>query len=335
MWCSSQLFKIGKFLVLFCTLLCLGGCGAQPPILADLPNDAAPVDAGSENSSSYSSDGASSSGPSALEGQSLIDGDFDVQLKVLGMEFCSGKLKIKVSPSLGGGSPFDTTGVINCPSLCTTMNFGEILSAYGGSADKSIKVNDGVLALPVLGNRRYEPPRPFLPSFIKLLPEELAELDVEYKDVKMYSADNKFIDAGDMSLKVDYLDKPLKVLGQDFEQTIGFTVKHSGYEEAAMIDNFLFKEMKFKMSMNPIALLELTLKGPVKKLMSGVEQGNSDSEKCQSNGGGDGGGSLLDNPIIKFFTNFLSATISVKLKKMDGLENVGKAKEKRNTTDAS
>ena len=264
-------------------------------------------------------------------------------LNLLHADVCDGTLDLSLNPSLealesGNISKMLVLGAakpIYCQVIDSNVDFTKLLGplfsvgANSGSPGLPVLKDGDVLGVTSLLGVTYVPPRPFFPSLLASKKESLTTLNrsIDSKatlDGKEYT--------GHFALTMQEFDTPYQPPGMKiaFPKSMRFVHKTSGFVGLDPLKGLLFDELAFRMSLAPLAITEIGVKGMADKLIpiiaSVPEQALSGLLKFISpfiKGAVTSKG--LDNTILIGITKDIAVTITVSLVSQEGLNEAGQA----------
>ena len=254
------------------------------------------------------------------------------------LEACQGAVNLAVNPSaealktgdiskllvLGASQP------INCQVIQSTIDISKILGGFFSAKPTGeglpIKKVGDVLALTSLLGVSYEPARPLFPSLLAGKKEKLAQLSTSA--VTTATLDGKAYQ-GTFGLEMKEYDTPYQPPGMSFNfpKSMHFLTTASGFEGLDPLKGLIFDQLNFRVSVAPIAITQIEVKGRADKLisvissvpdeaLSGLLKAITPFVKNTLNSNG------LDNKILMGVSKDITATITIDLTNQEGLDQV-------------
>ena len=199
-------------------------------------------------------------------------------LNLLHLDACNGNIDVSLNPSLQAIDAGDFSKVlvigaaapIDCPIINSHLAIGKVLSGLfaAGSSGSGlpIKKDGDILALTALNGVAFTPGRPFFPSLLAGKKEALSVLQSTVTsnatlDSKDYS--------GTFSIKMMEFAKPYKPPGMNvtFPNSMYFVDSAQGFAGLDPLKALLFDELGFRMSLDPIAITQIMIKGQADRLL--------------------------------------------------------------------
>lgn len=213
---------------------------------------------------------------------SLVNAEFKLTAKTLGIQACSGRMNMKVNAAVTGTKTaqlFEVpAGGLDCGFL-GKIDFAQILGAFSQpppAGKETLVIANNVVSVSTLGDGNYSPARPLLPSFLAATPEEMAKLDYRQSDITLTTPSGS--DQGSVRVKMNSYNQAFvsHETGVAFKNVMDFTITNSGFNKLDKVSNFIFDEIRFKMNANPVSILSISLKGSIKGVLvaGGSKAGN-------------------------------------------------------------
>ncbi len=199
-------------------------------------------------------------------------------LNLLHLDACDGKIDVSLNPSLqaidaGDFSKLLVIGAavpIDCSIINSHIDITKVLSGLFAAGTPGsglpIKKNGDILALTALSGVTFNPGRPFFPSLLAGKKEALSVLQSTVTsnatlDSKDYS--------GTFSIKMMEFAKPYKPPGMNvtFPNSMYFVDSAQGFAGLDPLKALLFDELGFRMSLDPIAITQIMIKGQADRLL--------------------------------------------------------------------
>jgi hypothetical protein len=205
------------------------------------------------------------------EGQSLMNATFHVTAGAGNLNLCSGNITLKLNAAIlqsNSTKLFEFPAAsLNC-ALIGKLDLTALLAGFSTSANPEMEVIDDVIHVKRLGKGSYDPSRPFIPSFIAASRSKLDSLNYS-RDITLNDEEKKVSDKGTVTIAsrgypVSY--KPPK-MKREFNKVMDFDVRITGFN--GKIDkpmHMIFDFIRFRMSLDPIAILSLDMRGSLKSL---------------------------------------------------------------------
>jgi len=219
-----------------------------------------------------------------LGGQTaLVDAYYDMKVtSLLGITVCQGRAHVKVNVALKTTDKnfqlFQIPeGTLDCGIIGRQINLAEVLGAFSGAQPPDVQdpivVQNNLIAVKVIGYGLYTPPRPMMPSFIASEPDVLRSLDQTVKVHVNDTHENKQSD-GQVHVKTLALGDTYKpaAMQRTFTNVLSFEVQNTGFDGVNKVPNALFDRMAFKISLNPMAVLNISFDGSVSDFMAADPQ---------------------------------------------------------------
>lgn len=205
------------------------------------------------------------------EGQSLMNATYHVTAGSLGLNLCSGEITLKVNASIiqaNSTKIFEfPQASLNC-AIIGKLDLTALLAGFSTAANPEMEVIDDVIHIKKLGKGWYDPSRPFLPSFIAASRTKLATLDYS-RDITVNDEEKKISSQGTVNIKS--FGYPLEFkpprMQRPFKKVLDFQVRMTGFN--GQIDkpmHMIFDFLRFRMSLDPIAILTIDMRGSLKAL---------------------------------------------------------------------
>jgi hypothetical protein len=212
----------------------------------------------------------------------LVNAEFKLTAKTLGIQACSGRMNMKVNAAVTGTKTaqlFEVpAGGLDCGFL-GKIDLAQILGAFSQpppAGKETLVIAHNVVSVSTLGDGNYSPARPLLPSFIAVTAEEMAKLDYLQPNITLTTPSGS--DHGSVRVKMNSYNQAFvsHETGVEFKNVMDFTITNSGFNKLDKVSNFIFDEIRFKMNANPVSILSISLKGSIKGVLvaGGSKAGN-------------------------------------------------------------
>ena len=212
----------------------------------------------------------------------LVNSEFKLTAKTLGIQACSGRMNMKVNAAVTGTKTtqlFEVpAGGLDCGFL-GKIDLAQILGAFSQpppAGKETLIIANNVVSVSTLGDGNYSPARPLLPSFLAATSEDMAKLDYRQSDITLTTPSGS--DHGSVRVKMNSYKQAFMSheTGLEFKNVMDFTITNSGFDKLDKVSNFIFDEIRFKMNANPVSILSISLKGSIKGVLvaGGSKAGN-------------------------------------------------------------
>ena len=278
-------------------------------------------------------------------------GGFLGTANLIHLEACSGPLELAVNPSTEALKTGDISKLlaigasqpINCPIIQSSIEITKLLGGFFGAKPNGeglpIKKAGDVLAITSLLGVSYEPARPLFPSLLAGKKENLAQLNTSAATTA--TLDGKAYQ-GTFGLEMKEFDKPYQPPGMSFNfpKSMYFSTRSSGFEGLDLLKGLTFDQLNFRLSVAPIAITQIEVKGRADKLisviasvpeeaLSGLLKTIAPIVKNTVNSTG------VDNQILMGLTKDITATITIDLTNQEGLDKASDSTGRGETFSAS
>jgi len=275
----------------------------------------------------------------------LVDAYYDMKVtSLLGITVCQGRAHVKVNIALKATDQnfqlFQIPeGMLDCGIIGRQINLAEVLGAFSGAQPPDVQdpivVQNNLIAVKVIGYGLYTPPRPMMPSFISSTLDALRSLD---QTVSVHVNDTRENKQSDGQVHVKTLAvgdtyKPV-AMQRTFKDVLSFEVQNTGFNGVNKVPNALFDRMAFKISLNPMAVLNISFDGSVSDFMAAdPQQGQTTSgsttgtatTSSPTTGGSTSGNNILTGVlgqlILGAVTKIIKVHVDMDLVKMSGLDD--------------
>ncbi len=264
-------------------------------------------------------------------GAALLDATFQLTAKAAGIKLCDGVITMRINAAIGKSknvSLFELpTSEIDC-GLIGKLNLKPIVGVYSDSgALPNPILENNVLHFDRIGTTTFNPPRPFLPSFLASSRSELKSVNT-VRTVTVNDGKRNKSASGQMTLKMLSFGVPYRseLLDRSFSDTFSFESTAAGFDGIDKAANVIFDRIAMTVSLNPVAVLSLSFSGDAKSLKE-TAVGNPElipgpfgqliTVLPDSNSTGVGGliGSLIDS-----ITKIIKVDLQLTLKQQGGLK---------------
>lgn len=204
-------------------------------------------------------------------GQSLLKASYMTEAKSGRLRLCRGVIDLKVNAEI---VKKNSTKIFEFPKaeldcgLLGRLDLTALLAGFSTSANPEMEVKGDVIHIKRLGYGWYDPSRPFLPSFLASSAKNLKRLnytqDMVVNDTKANHSDRGTVTIRTLGYPTTYTPPGMR---RTFKKVLDFEVTIAGF--ASNIDkpmNMLFDYLRFRVSLDPIAILSVDLTGKVKAL---------------------------------------------------------------------
>lgn len=205
------------------------------------------------------------------EGQSLMNATYFITAGTGALSLCSGNVNLKIN---SGIIQANSTKIFEFPeasmncALIGKLDLTALLAGFSTAANPEMEVIDDVIHVKRLGKGWYDPSRPFIPSFIAASRSKLNSLNYS-RDIIVNDEEKKISDKGTVvirSLGYPLAFKPPR-MQREFKKVLDFEVRMTGFN--GQIDkpmHMIFDFIRFRMSLDPIAILSIEMRGSLKAL---------------------------------------------------------------------
>ena len=254
------------------------------------------------------------------------------------LEACNGPLDLAVNPSAEALKTGDISKLlvigasqpINCPAIQSSIDISKLLGGFFAAKPTGeglpIKKVGDVLALTSLLGVSYEPARPLFPSLLAGKKENLAQLSTSSATTATFDGRSY---QGTFGLEMKEYDTPYQPPGMSFTfpKSMYFSTTASGFEGLDPLKGLIFDQLNFRLSIAPIAITQIEVKGRADKLisiitsvpdeaLSGLLKTIAPIVKNTVNSKG------IDNQILMGLSKDITATITISLTNQEGLGQV-------------
>ncbi len=203
----------------------------------------------------------------------VVDAVYRIMVKFAGFSICEGNIKIEVNVDLNN---LETGKLLNLPAGwvdCSLLGRIDLTAIMGIFSTKSqmpkIKVDKSIIFIEEFGNATYNPPRPFLPSFLAASKKSLNSLQYS-NNITINDTKNNVSGKGTASVRMlgfnTTYNSPL--LKKKFSKVMHFQTNTTGFDNMDKVGHFLFEDLQIRMNLSPIVLLSIKTKGQASGMTS-------------------------------------------------------------------
>ncbi len=199
------------------------------------------------------------------------------------LEVCHGNVEFSINPSLG---KLDLTKLIviknpipfDC-GILGTIDIAKLLRPILASTDPSklsagpipVTAADNMILLRNLGDTKFDPPRPFMPSLASGDPKALANLRVQ-REVKATTAEGSA--SGTVIMTMNSFDQQLvpPYIDHSFKHVMDFETAATGFESIDGLKALAIDFLRFRLNTSPISILHFEAKIRLDKIVDTIGQ---------------------------------------------------------------
>ncbi len=202
----------------------------------------------------------------------FLKANYQINAKALGFKMCDGAIALEVNVAAKAGN---TPNLLKIPegrlkcALVGEIDLAKLVSGFAATpppGQNPVEIKDNVISLSVLGSGSYSPARPFLPAFVSATPDQLRSInltraltltDQKLNKTSQGSANLRVLEVGATYKSEQLAGKPL------FKNVLIFELKHSGFDDALIMNNMLWDRFKMWISLEPFAILRIEMDATV------------------------------------------------------------------------